>query len=466
MTPQRPGDTPAVLADRIEMVNVDAVTSHPRNARRGNIAAIVDSYRANGMFAPIVVQRSTGFAIDGNHRLAAAKAIGMPTIPVVYVDIDDDRALRILLVANRTNDLAGYDNQMLTELLTELEPVTLDGTGYDTAALNDLLAELSTPDKHAGMSPPDRGTPLDLTKTVTKRGDLWTVGDHRVLCGDSRNADDVARVMDGKQINVAFTSPPYAVQRAYDTNSGFEPISPDDYVAWFEPVAANVAGHLAPDGSWFVNIKPTADGLDTQTYVLDLVLAHAREWGWHWATEFCWERNCPPKRVVSRFKNQFEPIYQFARGAWKIRPEAVRHQSDNVPVAHGPDSGISTDWTATQGNPGADIFAGRRVEGLAYPGNRLPTFAATHQATGHPAAFPVGLPEWFIRAYTDIGDTIYDPFTGSGSTLVAAHNQHRAGHGIELSPAYVDVTIARLEQATGLKAKRHPTKTARKTTRR
>src|ERR1700759_1269227 len=94
--------------------------------------------------------------------------------------------------------------------------------------------------------------------------------------------------------------------------------------------------------------KPSAAGLDTELYVVDLVLAHAREWGWHFATEFCWERVGVPKGVTQRFKNQFEPIYQFVRNRWKMRPEAVRHGSDSVPVAGGPGSG-NTSWGEMQG---------------------------------------------------------------------------------------------------------------------
>jgi DNA modification methylase len=85
-----------------------------------------------------------------------------------------------------------------------------------------------------------------------------------------------------------------------------------------------------------------------------------------------------------------------------------------------------------------------RCEGWAYPGNRLPTFAGTHEATGHTAAFPVGLPAFFIKAYSDEGDNIYEPFCGSGSTLVAAEQEGRKGFGVELSPGYCGIILERL----------------------
>jgi hypothetical protein len=268
--------------------------------------------------------------------------------------------------------------------------------------------------------------------------------------------------MNGAPMNLAFTSPPYADRRKYDESSGFRPIAPDDYVQWFRPVSEVVARHIAAYGSWFVNIKPsvTPDGLDTELYVFDLVLAHVREWGWHFGTEFCWERVGVPKSVTRRFKNQYEPIYQFTRGDWKMRPDAVRHESDNVPMAGNGETG-DTSWDNIHGSGNSAIPARKNKKGmkgalsgiqgtggvvglfvqpgLAYPGNRLPPMMSSHEATGHAAAFPVGLPEFFIKAYTDEGDTVYDPFMGSGSTLIAAHRTGRIAYGMEISPAYCDV---------------------------
>jgi hypothetical protein len=159
--------------------------------------------------------------------------------------------------------------------------------------------------------------------------------------------------------------------------------------------------------------------------------------------------------VTRRFKNQFEPVYQFTLGAWKMRPEAVRHPSDNVPAPGGPGVG-NTGWDARQGD-GHGAFGMRKGAatgefvgpGMAFPGNRLPTFNGTHTATGHVAAFPVGLPAWFLTAYTDDGDVVFDPFMGSGSTLIAAEQTGRTAYGTEISPGYCDVIARRWQAATG-----------------
>lgn len=462
---------------------INTLTLDPENANRGDVPAIQRSLNVFGQRKPVVVRRTgqdadgrpTGIVVAGNHTLMAATELGWDHVAAVFIDDDASTAKAYALADNRTGELSTWDNDQLAATLREL-----DADAYDMTALgwtNDELAALL----NAGPLPvdtdggEDEGDAPDTTPPpdpITRPGDVWQVGPHRIICGDCRDFATVETLLDGARINVAFTSPPYAEQRTYDESSGFKPIPPGEYVDWFRDVAANVRAAIADDGSWFVNIKPavTPDGLDTDLYVHDLVAAHVRQWGWHFATELCWQRTGVPKSVTRRFKNQFEPVYQFTAGDWKMRPDDVRYPSDSVPVNVGPGGG-NTSWGAGQGAGGAIENARKRtngssarssiqgtnadvglfvVEGMAYPGNRLPTFAGSHEATGHTAAFPVGLPAFFIKAYSDPGDVIYDPFTGSGSTLVAAQQNGRAGYGCEISPGYVDVALRRLQKASGI----------------
>lgn len=461
---------------------------NPRNAKGHDVPKLRASLERYGFTLPVLVDDRTGWILAGHGRVTALQQLyedghtapdRVPTVDDVWyvpvirgVDMDDDdEALAYLADDNELTMAGGWDRGKLADTLQHLAqaqrmPVTMD-QGY----LDGLLASFTHTDDQTDRDP---GPPLIAwdEEPTTRRGDVWQVGDHRIMCGDSRDADDVARLLGGDYVAVAFTSPPYAQQRDYDETSGFVPIPDDEYVDWFRPVAALVAEHLAADGSWFVNIKPHSDGLDTSLYVLDLVAAHARQWGWHWATEFCWERQGVPRSAVRRFKNQYEPIYQFTRGEWKFRPDNVRHASDNVPKAAGPGVG-DTSWKGAHGNRGPMFGAdkirlhgttdansdaqGRNWQpgdvltpGLAYPGNRLPTFTQTHEATGHSAAFPVGLPSFFVRAYSDPGDVVYDPFGGSGSTVLAAHENGRVGRAMELSRYYVDAALARIQRDTGM----------------
>ena len=128
---------------KVEQVKTGQLNLHPHNARQGDVGAICQSLEAHGQYRPLVVQRSTGYVLAGNHTLQAAQALGWTEVDVTYLDVDDDQALRILLVDNRSNDLATYDNSVLTDLLESLvrSDFGLEGTGFDGSDLDDLLAE-------------------------------------------------------------------------------------------------------------------------------------------------------------------------------------------------------------------------------------------------------------------------------------------------------------------------------------
>jgi site-specific DNA-methyltransferase (adenine-specific)/site-specific DNA-methyltransferase (cytosine-N4-specific) len=332
---------------------------------------------------------------------------------------------------------------MLTIELNELlaDDFALDILGFDEKELKALLDPIQATE---GLTDED-AVPEAPEEPKTKPGDIWIMGRHRLMCGDCKSFSDIDKLLEGKKINLVITSPPYASQRAYDESSGFKPIHPDEFLCWYQNVASNIMANLADDGSYFCNIKPNAEGIKRELYVFDLVLAHVRDWGWNFADEFCWERTGIPQQVARRFKNQFEPIYHFTKGEWKFRPEAVKHESKAVPKAKGKGAG-NTNAAKRQGHvsavDGNDIAAG-----MAYPGNRLPTFQS--EALGHPAAYPVGLPEFFVKAYTDSGDLVFDPFMGSGSTLMAAEKNGRVACGTEISAIYVDLIVKRWEEFTG-----------------
>ncbi len=371
-------------------------------------------------------------------------------------DLTAKEAHLLALADNRLGELAEWDQEALLGVMDDYEFEEIEIAGWDEDELEAMGAPFFGEPEGDSGGDGDETPPEPPQNPVTKKGDLWTLGTHRLICGDCRSSGVLNKLVDGK-VNIAFTSPPYAAQREYDEDSGFKPVPTDEYVAWFADVQKNVKRVLADDGSWFINIKSSAEGLDTSLYVMDLVIAHVREWGWHYATEFCWERIGMPKSVTQRFKNQFEPIFQFVLGRWKMRPKNVRHPSDSVPQAGGEGVG-DTRWGNEHQGEGGSLLKQNDVEpGLAYPGNRIPPFAHG-ESFGHTAAFPVGLPQFFIEAFTDEGDLVLDPFMGSGSTLVAAEKSGRVSAGVELSPGYCDVIIERWETLTGQKAIRTKSK--------
>ena len=436
---------PRQINDGYEVVKLDAIKPHPRNPRRGDLEAIKASVDVNGFYGAVVANKRTGYILAGNHRWMAANALGLLEVPVVWVDVGKAEARRILAADNRTSDLGSYDDAVLASLLQGLQDDGgLLGTGYDDDDLAGLLSGLIEDDADGG----DDETPapaIDKAKELeakwkTSKGQVWKVGAHRLMCGDCRSEEDVKRLVDGVKVNLAFTSPPYASQRKYDEGSGFKPIRPDDYVEWFDRAQACVRRHLADDGSWFVNIKEHCEGGQRHLYVKDLTIAHVRRWGWRFVDELCWRKTGMPGSFGRRLRNDWEPVFHFDFGSCKSRFDNVKRMTAKA-IVKPQNKGTSS---KVQGTKKA-IDSDAEGVGLSLPGNviELSTAAPKRGMCGHSAAFPVSLPTFFIKAYTDPGDVVYDPFMGSGTTAIAAEQEGRRALGMEISPAYLAVQLQR-----------------------
>ena len=341
----------------------------------------------------------------------------------------------------------GFRRDLMKQLAALLDQIETDNADLDSllTELKDSLPTIVEEDERDADDVPD----VDSVERRCAAGDVWKLGEHRLICGDCREAVWVNELMQGEEINVAITSPPYASQRKYDESSGFKPIHPDNFVEWFDEVQKQVATNLAADGSWFVNIKEHCEDGQRVLYVKDLTLAHVRDWGWLLVDEFCWQRPAPPGRWPRRFKNGWEPVFHFSNNR-KIRfnPNDVSMHSDNIPAK-------SSDVGANLDGPNGKHWnlSKKSAPGMALPSNVV-CVSGVESGTGHPAAYPVSLPEFFIRAYSDEGDIVFDPFMGSGTTLIAAEKTKRRGFGCEISPQYCDIILARWEAFTGNKAER------------
>ena len=429
------------LAQRIELWPIDKLIPYARNSRThsdSQVAQIAASIVEFGFNSPILVDTSAGI-IAGHGRLLAPRKLGLAEVPVIILDHLSETQKRAYIIAdNKLADLAGWNEELLAQEFAALEREGFDFglTGFSDAELEALLAD----EKGAEPGETPEEIPAAPAVAVTQPGDLWLIGPHRLLCGDCRDREATLRLFEGLKANVVVTSPPYASQREYDPSSGFRPVAPEDYVEWYRGVAANIESVLAPDGSCFLNIKEHAEDGQRLLYVKQLTIAHVLEWGWRFVDEFCWRKtdNGVPGGWGNRFKNAWEPIFHFCReGQIKFRPEAVGHLSDGC-FDYSPDT--------PESNSGSGLLGQHedRHTGIARPSNVIEAKTESSQGS-HSAPFPRAIPEFFIKAFSDPGDGVFDPFLGSGSTMAAAALLNRKGYGTEISSAYCDVIIRRMQ---------------------
>jgi DNA modification methylase len=447
------------LARRIELWPVDRLVPYAKNARTHSpeqVAQIAASIIEFGFNAPILVDSQAGI-IAGHGRMLAARKLGLTEVPVVVLDHLTDTQRRAYIIAdNKLAENAGWDERVLAAELADLER---DGLDLKVVGFSDQELEVLLADSGDGPAREDEEQiPESPAEPVTRPGDVWLIGSHRLICGDCRDRNVLARLFEGAKANLVITSPPYATQREYDPASGFTPIPPEKYVGWYRAVAEGVAANLAANGSYLLNIKPHADDGERSLYVMDLVLAHRRKWGWRFVDEFCWRKtdNGVPGGWPNRLKNAWEPVYHFCRQPQiKFNPEAVGHVSEDCfdYDAHNPKSRSGSGLLGTgargsaAGKQGAAGAEGR-FSGVARPSNVIEVKTESSQGS-HSAPFPRALVEFFVLAFTDAGDTVFDPFLGSGTSIAAAHVHGRVGYGTELSPAYCDVALRRLANLIG-----------------
>jgi len=258
---------------------------------------------------------------------------------------------------------------------------------------------------------------------------------------------DILRDYPDQCIDLIVTSPPYADQRT----STYGGIKPDDYVTWFLPRAEQFFRVLKSDGSFVLNIKEKAVNGERHTYVLELILA-LRQQGWLWTEEYIWhKKNCYPGKWPNRFRDAWERCLHFTRNRqFKMNQEAVM-----VPMG---------DWASTRlkslgkndvvryesqvGNAFAKNIANWKQRTMAYPSNVLHLATETGNKN-HSAAYPLALPQWFIKLFTDPGDVVLDPFVGSGTTIQAATELDRIAIGIDISPEFVEMCDEQLMPTQG-----------------
>jgi site-specific DNA-methyltransferase (adenine-specific) len=384
-------------------IAIDSIQPHPRNVRQGDVGAISESLKLHGQYRPIVVQKSTGHILAGNHTYKAAKALKWKQIAATYVDVTDDQAVRILLMDNRANDLASYDDPALADILKQLMETEqrLEGTGFDPDDLEQLLRDIDAEQLPTVMGDPDE-VPEDVpAKTVP--GDVWLLGRHRLRCGDSTSPTDMDALMNGKQADIVWTDPPYGVAYVGKTKDALtiknDALDKPALTQFLRDSLGNAAEHTKPGGVWYVAAPP---GDLFQCFSIPLTDLGI------WRHTLVWVKD---SFVMGRadYHYRHEAIFY----GWK--PGAAHKEP--------PDRKQDSVWEIARPKRNAE----------------------------HPTMKPVALIERALTNSSNYGELVLDPFGGSGSTLIAAEQTNRTAYLMELDPHYCDVICARFQKATGIK---------------
>ncbi|MGA5820826.1 DNA methyltransferase [Kitasatospora sp. NPDC094028] len=389
-------------------VPLDELTPFPGNAKRGDVEAIRASLRRNGQYRSLVVrliEHGPITVLAGNHTLQALTAEGHSTARCEIIACDDATARRINLADNRIAELGSFDTEALAELLAAADG-DLDGTGYTTADIDSILGSIQ--ELPALLGDPD-DVPDPPADPITTRGDVWILGQHRLLCGDSTDVTAVENMLAGDRADCMWTDPPYGVDYVGKTkdaltiqNDGASDL-PELLAGAF--AVATIA--LKPGAPVYVAHPPGPLALD---------FAHAfLQAGWLLRQNLIWDKG----------------TLVLGRSDYHYQHEPILYGFTDAPTGSGRLGRGGDRWFGD--NSQTSVFA-------------VPKPARSQD---HPTMKPVELVAAALRNSCPSRGTVYEPFGGSGTTLVAAHTTGRAARVVELDPRYADVICRRYQQLTG-----------------
>ncbi|MBX2807838.1 MAG: site-specific DNA-methyltransferase [Cellvibrionaceae bacterium] len=396
----------STLIESVEHWPLQRLVPYARNARtheEDQIAQIAGSIAEFGFVNPILVGNDN-VIIAGHGRLMAAQQLGLEQVPVIVLSHLNETQRKALVIAdNKIAENAGWDEELLKLELADLKDIgfDLDLIGFSDTELDQLLDDV----EGTGQSDED-SIPEVEPVPVSQSGDLWLLGDHRLLCGDATNAQDLARLMDGGLADMVFTDPPYNVD--YGNNAKDKMRGKDrrimndnlgnDFYAFLKAALSNML--TVTKGACYVAMSSSE---------LDTLQKAFRDAGGKWSTFIVWAKNTFTLGR-SDYQRQYEPILY----GW-------RDGNDHY-------------WCGAR-DQGDVWFFNKPVK------NDL-----------HPTMKPVELVERAIRNSSKTLDIVLDVFGGSGSTLIASEKTGRHARLMELDPKYVDVIVRRWQDYTGQQA--------------
>ena len=455
---------------KIEQTKISDLKPYGMNARThsdGQVAQVAASIREFGFTNPVLVD-GIGGIIAGHCRVMAALQLGMKEVPTIALYHLSEMQKRAYIIADNKLALnAGWNEELLS---LELEALKLDGFDLDLIGFTDDELNVLLPDgEEDGDGDGDREEdeiPEPPENPVSRAGDVWLLGDvhfdcpdcgksyspteaaamkmecrlgklvarsaHRLMCGDSTDAGAVAVLMKGDVADLCFTSPPYGQQRNYKQKIG-------DWDALMRGVFSVLP--VGEKSQILVNLGVIHSDGEWQPYWQEWV-EWMRAGGWRRFGWYVWDQGSGlPGDWNGRLAPSFEFVFHFNKDARK--PNKTVPKLDDS-IEYRPRSSLRNQ----DGSKGQMCSPEASLQTHKIPDSVI-RINRHNRDEGHPAVFPVALPEFVISAYSNHGDVVYEPFSGSGSSIIAAENAGRRCRAIEISPAYVDVSVQRWQKATG-----------------
>ena len=402
----------------VQNVAVDDLHPDPANPRRisdAEMESLTRSIQRFGMVDPVIAREEDLTVIGGHQRLLAARRLGMEKVPVIFLDVSKEEARLLNLALNRISGT--WDEELLARLLSDLDQspgVDISLAGFDDDEIKKLFKMLEQREKRDRPESFDLDTALEESRRSPRctPGDVWQLGDHRVICGDATDSAQVAALTGDRKAGMAFTDPPYNV--GYETDgknprwrNDRRPIANDDlpeeeFEAFCLGWAKNLVEHV--DGALYICMS------GKEWPMVSRVLL---ERGAHWSTTLIWAND---RFTLGRtdYQRQYEPIWY----GWR---EGAKHH-----------------------------WCGDRDQGDVWSIDR------PSDSDLHPTMKPLELIERAVTNSSEIGDVVLDLFLGSGSTLIASERTGRVCYGMEIDPHYCHIAVMRWEAFTGEKATKTP----------
>lgn len=397
------------LADQIKLWPTDKLLPYVRNPRKNDHAVeqMAGAIREFGFRIPIVA-KSTGEVIDGHLRLKAAVKMGLQSVPVVLADeLTESQIKAFRILANRSATWAEWDDELLGIELTELKDAGFDLTltGFSPEEWDALIAGGETSED--GLTGDD-AVPEVTENPVSRTGDVWLLGEHKLICGDATKPEDYQALLGDELVDMTFTDPPYNVNYA---NTAKDKMRGKNRPILNDNLGIEFGTFLVAACKNVLNVTKGAVYIAMSSSELDTLQAAFREAGGRWSTFIIWAKNTFTLGRAD-YQRQYEPILY----GWR---------------------------------EGADHFwCGARDQGDVW------NIKKPHKNDLHPTMKPVELVERAVRNSSKTQDLVLDPFGGSGTTLIACEKASRRARLIELDPKYVDVIVKRWQDFTGKEAKR------------